>query len=264
MKEDLAAQARYYELGETYFWLASHNDVAIRAISPHLFRLRQAQPGRPLRLLDLGCGPGNTLKRLEAWGITYGFDYSLAALAFARGKGVRRVVSGDSTHLPFRTGEIDCLVALEVFEHFADDRLVLVEAFRILRPGGLLLLTVPAFQLLWRTHDEMYGHHRRYTRKGVVDRVTGSGFTLVDCEFIKCAFFFPLLGLALVDRATRGWRRRDDDFFQVPGWLNTLLRLAIVWESRLRINRHLPFGASILCIGQKPWRANSCGSSSTH
>lgn len=252
MREDLGAQARYHDLGEGYFWLAAHNDVALGALAPHLSRLQRAQPGRPPRILDLGCGPANTLTRLDTQGITYGFDYSVTALAYARAKGARRVLAGDSTHLPFRTGAIDCIVALEVFEHLADDRQAMGESFRVLRPGGLLLLTVPAFKLLWRTHDEMYGHRRRYTRKEVVDCVTGSGFTLVRCEFIKCAFFFPLLGLALVDRMTRRWRRGRDDFFQVPGWLNTLLRLEIVWESRLQISRHLPFGASILCIAQKP------------
>src|SRR5262249_6693728 len=154
---------RFFRLGEEYFWLSGQNAMVERRLSPHLERLAAAGRRR-LRILDLGCGPGNALRRFRTSGLVYGFDYSLDALAFARTQGVERVFSGDSTALPVASAAFDCVLALDVLEHVEDDRAALGEIARILRPGGLFFFTVPAFMLLWRHHDEAYGHFRRYRR----------------------------------------------------------------------------------------------------
>lgn len=251
MKEDVAAQERYGALSETYFWNTAHNDVVDDALSPVLGR-RAADTTRPLRLLDVGCGPGNTLRRLTRWGVTFGVEYSEAALAVARRRGLTRLVAGDGGALPLRGGTMDCVVALEVIEHFADDLAVLREIHRLLRPGGVLALSVPAFMALWRSHDEMYGHHRRYSRERLLAVTRQAGFSTERCEFIKCAYFLPLLVRATLDRRRRdGGNGGADDFFRLPRWVNELLRAQIVWERRLGLNRLLPFGVSLLWIGRR-------------
>ena len=251
MREDVAGQERYARLSETYFWNTAHNDVALRELAPRLGRLRELA-GRPLRILDLGCGPGNTLRLLDAHGVAIGLEYSTVALALARRRGLARVVSGDGAALPVRSAGVDCVVALEVVEHFADDLAVAREAFRVLRPGGMLLASVPAFMALWRSHDELYGHHRRYTRGELRRLLTAAGFAVERCDYIKCAYFLPLLVRAGLDRARSAVG--GDDFFDLPPWLNALLRAQIVWEHRLRLNRLLPFGVSLLAVAWRPGR----------
>jgi len=250
VKEDVAAQERYGALSETYFWNTAHNDVVDDALSPVLGR-RAAESARPLRLLDVGCGPGNTLRRLSRWGVTFGVEYSEAALAVARRRGLSRLVAGDGGALPLRGATMDCVVALEVIEHFADDLAVLREIHRLLRPGGVLALSVPAFMALWRSHDEMYGHHRRYSRARLLEVMTRAGFRTQRCEFIKCLYFLPLLVRATLDRRRRDRGGGGDDFFQLPRWLNEALRAQIVWERRLGVNRLLPFGVSLMWIGTR-------------
>ena len=251
MRENAAGQERYARLSETYFWNTAHNDVALRAVGPHLRRLR-AGADQPLRILDLGCGPGNTLRLLERHGLAFGLEYSTVALAVARDRGLTRVVAGDGAALPLRSMSVDCVVALEVVEHFAEDLAVAREAFRVLRPGGVLVASVPAFMALWRSHDEIYGHHRRYTRGELRGLLTRAGFAVERCDFIKCAYFLPLLVRARLDRARNGARAGGDDFFELPAWLNGLLRAQIVWEHRLGLNRVLPFGVSLLGLARRP------------
>jgi SAM-dependent methyltransferase len=251
VREDAAAQERYARASESYFWNTAHNDVALRTLAPHLRRLR-ARAGRPLRLLDLGCGVGNTLRVLDGTDVAFGVEYSTVALAVARRRGVDRVVAGDGLWLPVASQALDAVLALEVVEHFADDAGVLRETFRILRPGGVLVASVPAFMALWRSHDELYGHHRRYSRVGFRRLLAAAGFAVQRCEFIKCAYFLPLLVRARLDRARRGATPGGDDFFQLPGWVNEVLRRQIVWEHRLRLNRLLPFGVSLLAVATRP------------
>jgi SAM-dependent methyltransferase len=249
MKDELVKQERFFQLGETYFWLSGQNAIVEQRLAPHLEPLaRQASPRR-LAILDLGCGPGNTLRRLSRWGQVYGIDYSLDALAFARTKGVRHVLSGDSTALPVATASIDCVLALDVLEHVADDAASLREIVRVLRPGGVFLFTVPAFMSLWRHHDEMYGHYRRYTKGQFTARVRAAGLEILACHFFKCAFFPPLWVLAKLERA--GLLPKRDNFFAVPPWLNRTMERQIVWEERAGLARHLPFGVSLLCLGRR-------------
>lgn len=250
MKDEPEKQARYFELGETYFWLASQNEIIEHELAPRLDQLRRGVD-RPLRIFDLGCGPGNMLRRLQGRGLAYGSDFSLDALTFARSKGLRLLLSSDSTALPFASGCFDCVVALDVLEHVEDDRAALREIARVTRPGGAFIFAVPAFPMLWRHHDVMYGHFRRYRRADFVARVRGAGLSVESCRFFKCAFFPPLLVLAKLERVIASLAEPRDNFYTVPSWLNRMLSREIVLEERSGITRWMPFGVSLLCVGRR-------------
>jgi SAM-dependent methyltransferase len=252
VKDDVASQERYGDRSDQYFWNTASDDIVMSVLTPEL-RARARAP-RPLRVLDVGCGPGNTLRRLQPWGHTFGAEYSEIGLAVARRRGLPRLVAADSLRLPFGAETMDCVLALDVIEHVADDAAALREAYRVLRPGGVLLVTVPAFMSLWRSHDELYGHQRRYSKAGLLSAVGAAGFETARVEFSKCLFFFPLLVRARLDRARKSAAPTVGDFFDIPPWLNRMLRWQIVWEHRLRIGRILPVGVTLVWLGRRPAR----------
>jgi SAM-dependent methyltransferase len=252
VRDSVTEQERYHTQGTGYFWLTSHNQIIEWSLRQYL-HARDGSSGRRLRILDLGCGPGWTLERLGMLGDAYGVEYSMTALDFARQRGLGRLVAGDGVALPFASHAFDCVTAVEVLEHFEDDATVAREAWRVLRPGGLLLVTVPAFMALWRHHDVLYGHYRRYARRQLSVLLEKAGFRMLRCEYIKCLFFLPLLVWARMNRPqTEGATAARDDFFALPRWFNELLRLQIVWETRLHLNRLVPFGVSLLAVARRP------------
>ncbi len=249
MKDEFDKQARFSQLGESYFWLSSQNTIVEEKLRPYLERAASQRAHGALRILDVGCGPGNTLLRFSRWGRVYGLDFSLDALAFARRKGVISVVSGDLTSLPISSQSIDCVLALDVLEHVSEDDAALSEMARVLRPGAFFFFTVPTFMSLWRHHDEMYGHYRRYSKAEFVDKVRRTGLRITSCHFFKCAFFPPLWVLARLEHF--GLIPRRDNFLSVPKWLNRVMEAEIVWENRSGLARRVPFGVSLLCMGHR-------------
>src|SRR6185295_18341145 len=136
---------------------------------------RQVKDRRP-RILDVGCGTGANLLMLSEYGEAEGVDVSEDALAFCRARGLDKVKLGAAEELPFADGTFDLVTGLDVVEHLDDDLAGLKEMRRVLRPGGRILLFVPAFMFLWGVQDDVSHHRRRYTRSGVEQVIRAAGF----------------------------------------------------------------------------------------
>ncbi len=241
-------QQRYYELGKTYWWLAGKyrvlGDVVARAFKP-------VRPNP--RILDVGCGPGNLLDHLAAHGRTYGTDFSVDALRFCAGRGFGRLFRADFHSLPVRTDGFDLVTCIDVLEHLEDDRRAIAELQRILRPGGTLVVSVPAFQFLWGDHDTLYGHHRRYTTGEVRERLEAVGFELSKLTYFEPLFVAPLWLYRNLKKlfVREGGIAQRDDFIRLFPPLNTLLTHAIAAERFPLRYLNIPFGVTILAVAVK-------------
>lgn len=207
-------------------------------------------PARAL-LLDAGCGSGRTLDELCHYGAASGADISLDAVAHARRRG-HNVHHARVEELPFRAQTFDVVTCLDVVEHTPDDRETLVELHRVLRPGGFLILTVPAHPLLWSRHDELNLHYRRYTRRAL-RRLAGD----VQLELVRETYFN---GVLLPAAALVRWGQRIgvgpsavSDLQLTPAPLNRLLELPLAAEARLlAAGGRVPAGLSLLCVLRAP------------
>ena len=207
----------------------------------------------PLRgddlLVDIGAGTGQLISEVAGSCRALGVEAHPQGLAIAASRAVR-LVQASIEALPIAAGAAAVITALDVIEHVEDDVAALAELHRVVRPGGLVILHVPAFQLLWSDWDVSLGHKRRYTKPSLLELVRRSPLQVRHCAYVNTAAFLPILAVrALRARFGIGGEQRLEDGVP-PAPLNHLLHWAYVTPGRWRWSP--PFGVSILCILQKP------------
>ncbi len=253
---ELEQQARYHQVGNSYWWLSGKYEIVMDCIA-HLI-----PQGKDLTILDAGCGPGNMLDRLSSRGAVTGTDLALPALSFCVKRGYKRIASSRLDVLALKSERFDLVTAIDVLEHMPDDAAGLREIHRVLRPGGIAVITVPAFQVLWGDHDDIYGHYRRYRVSQVAALMATSGFEVVKLSYFQPLYFVPLLLFRRWKRATQRNNsgrpiEQRDDFVAVPAWLNTVLTRLMVAEKYYLRHFKFPFGVTLVCVGRKGGRVGN-------
>ena len=210
---------------------------------------------RPARILDAGCGSGRTLPELVRFGEVAGIELSPDAAAVARARGPYDVRIGRLEELPWDDGCFDLVTCLDVIEHTPDDVATLQELARVTRPGGWLLVTVPAYQALWSRHDEDNHHYRRYERAPLREAAVAGGWEVRRMTSFNSVLLAPAAAVRLAQRRRphreNGDYRHDVDIG--PAWLNGVLEQPLRAEARwLARGRTLPLGLSLLAVLQRP------------
>jgi SAM-dependent methyltransferase len=201
-------------------------------------------------LLDAGCGSGRTLDELARYGTACGVDMSEEAVAMARGRG-HDVRVGAVEALPFADATFDVVTCLDVIEHTPDDRATLRELLRVTRPGGVLIVTVPAYPSLWSWHDEANLHYRRYERRSLRAAALAAGWQVVSDTHFNALLLAPAAVVRIVERHRP--RPSHSDLARTPRALDGLLEIPLMLEARLLAGgRRLPLGLSLLAILRRP------------
>jgi len=200
-------------------------------------------------VLDLGCGTGAFLGELSQAVNPVGLDFSEHAVAFCRQRGLESIVQGDAQKIPFQNGVFDAVVSLDTLEHVPDDVTATKELARTLKPGGVLVMNVPAYKGLWGPHDVALMHHRRYTKKQVRKLLENAGLRVEKCSY-SVFFLFPVvLVLRILEKARRG--PAEVRLPSVPGPVNRALVILQDIETRLVLGVSLPWGSSVVAVARK-------------
>jgi SAM-dependent methyltransferase len=199
-------------------------------------------------VVDYGCGTGATAARLrQADYRVVGADVSGEMVSACRRRGLPAVDLGEEALPP---AIADCVLACDVLEHVEDDADLLRSLRRLLRPGGLLVGTVPAYEFLWSGEDFVSGHFRRYTRRSVCRLVASSGYGVVWSSYFN-TLLFPVAASVIL--AKRLFRPRDmyrSNIRPAPAWQNALLQGIFEKERGLLRWSRLPFGLSVAFVAR--------------
>jgi len=218
-------------------------------------------PRRDGDVLDLGCGAGNMIHHLARYGRVRGMDIDPRPVAMARARGYDVQQGDPSRGTPYPDASFDLVTALDVIEHVDDDEALLREAYRLLRPNGILTITTPAFQWLWSHNDELNAHKRRYSARELREKIERAGFRI---KRLSHGFFlvFPMSAPMILLRNRFGKKPElrshiiQVDEYQVEmeptaPWLNTILRGVGRVEAAVVSRLDLPIGSSLTCIAEK-------------
>ncbi|HUZ28137.1 MAG TPA: class I SAM-dependent methyltransferase [Solirubrobacteraceae bacterium] len=204
-------------------------------------------------VLDAGCGSGRTLEELVDYGEVHGIELDPGAASLAPLRGAFDVQIGRLEELPWDDSTFDLITSLDVIEHTADDRLTLRELRRVCKPGGWLLVTVPAYQALWSQHDEANHHFRRYTRRTLRLAAVDAGWWPTRMTSFNSLLLAPAVALRLARRRRTPKQGYVPDLKLGPAWLNGVLERPLQLEAGwLARGRTLPAGLSLLAVLGNP------------
>jgi SAM-dependent methyltransferase len=234
---------RMFRAEETQWWYAGQRRIAFGLLDRQL-------GGVPGRALDAGCGSGRNLLELNRRGTAVGVDLAPEALAFCRLRKVQ-ALRGDLLRLPFSDDRFDVVTSFDVLYHrwVEDDRATVRELARVLRPGGVLLVRVPALSWLWGAHDAAVHSRHRYTRRELESVLSDAGLEIRRSSYCNSLLLPLLAARRFLDRSLK---REGSDVAFLPApleWLfGAALRLEAVWLTRFS----LPLGASAVAVALKP------------
>jgi SAM-dependent methyltransferase len=247
------AYRQFLELEHTHWWFRGRRTVYFGLLRHHL------AGERPARALDLGCGFGGFLEGLgELCGEVYPSDISVESLTHCVERGFSRSVVGSGYSLPYADGAFDLVCMFDAIEHIPDDRRVMREVARITRPGGRVLVTVPAYQFLYANNDRVAQHQRRYTRGRLAEVFEQAGLR-VERNTHSNVFLFPLIlpvVLAIKTIEKLFPRKLDPEHTNLSWPIPKVVHDALhaVFAAELPFTRRFdwPAGHSIAAIARKP------------
>lgn len=237
---------RMADLEGVQWWYAGMRRIARALLAPFLPKVE----GRARRILDAGCGTGWNLQDLAIFGETHGVDLSPLAVSTTRRRG-GRVSQGNLLALPYASESFEVVTSFDVLYHawVRDDAQAVRELARVLKPGGLLLVKVPALRILWGAHDEAVHSRHRYTRGELEELVEGAGLRVVRSTYANSLLFPVLLTRRFLDRALN---RHGSDVALLPPFLESLFGGLLSVEAGLLSLLDLPIGASAFAVARKP------------
>jgi SAM-dependent methyltransferase len=235
-----------YEIETTHWWFRALHELVIGSLAKN----NKASS----KILDAGCGTGRLMVQLQNHGKITGFDYRDTALSYCRKRDLTNVRKMDLNKWDPVENEFEYIISLDVISDLGikDDKLILQKFHKTLKPGGKLILHVPAFPILKRNHDKAATIRKRYRKNEVKEIAKGVGFFPINVQY-RLSFAFPLfIMIKLFQSVSLGQKTPKSDLFKLPTLANGLLLSLSRWENILvKRGLSLPWGTSLFSILQK-------------
>jgi SAM-dependent methyltransferase len=233
----------YDEMRESeteHWWFQARRDILLQVV--------KAFVPKGAAVLDVGCGTGFILEKLQDDYDVYGLDHAEIAVNYCHERGLTSVKQGLLGEETFNGKKFQLVSFLDVIEHIEDDLAVVSIAKSYLSDTGYLMITVPAFQFLWSAHDEIHHHKRRYTKDSLTNLLEKAGYTVRYITYFN-TLLFPMIALIRAMGNLTG-RHNASDAKPANKLLNDTLYQVFKSERALLPKVNLPFGVSLLAIAE--------------
>lgn len=248
---EISEYKNIFENEETHFFYVGNHNVVLSLVASYFGKKKGT-----VKILDAGCGTGLLAKKLGVFGRVEAVDISPQAVKFAQKRGVK-VRRASVTDLPFVDGMFDLVVSVDVIYHkMVDDKKALAEFFRVLKPGGILLLRVPANKWLRLVHDRHVHTRQRYSALELKEKLKSSGFLVEKISFVNL-ILLPLASIRYLWERISPPKEMESGVEKLPLPLNRILAALVSVEGPLLSLFSLPFGLGLLAVGRKPLRQRS-------
>jgi SAM-dependent methyltransferase len=232
-----------FELEDRYWWY--------RGVRTLLKAWLERYVPRGALILDGGCGTGANLELLQQYGTAIGIDLSDQAIGFCRARGLTRAFPASLNELPFPNDIFDLAISLEVICNIPDDQATFTEIARVVKPGGRMIVHVPAYQWLWGMHDVAVGHQRRYSARDLRAKITRAGMQIERLTHANALMFPAIAAERLLRRMFGEGKAIHSDLSPLPRGVNALLSALYVTEMRWVSRADVPCGVSLLALARK-------------
>lgn len=243
---DKSEYLRMYTLESNFWWYKVLHELVE-------FTIRKNKKTGVISMFDAGCGTGKMMEILQKYGSISGIDYSADAIGFAEKRGLKNIELGDLNYYIFKNDSCDVIVCLDVLYHtgILNDLAVVEKFYHALKKDGILIINLPAFEYLKRSHDIMVHTKKRYRKNLFVNDLKKIGFSIVYSSYRMPHLYFIILISKLLHKNKKS-NDLESDLKELPAWLNGLLynfgRLENWWLKR---GFCIPVGSSLFIVAKK-------------
>src|SRR3989344_7208057 len=237
---DITEYKNIYELEDEHWWYAGMRHIFITTIRSYI------KNNEKIKILDVGCGTGYNIKIMRKFGEVYGIDYSKEAIKFCKLNKVKNVKIASAEKIPFKDNTFDLVTSFEVLYHkgIKDDNKALQEIKRVCKKNGIIVIRLPAFNILKRKHDNQVHGIRRYNKKAIIKMCKNLNIKIEKITYLNALPFLPLVIIASLERIFNP--KVDSDIKKTNKLINNILKYYLLLEGKIINKINLPFGTSIL------------------
>ncbi len=235
---------RIFESEDSFWWYVGIHSLIEDSLRKYLAKKNG-------NILDAGCGTGGNLMMLKRFAKAFGIDISPEALRFcSKSRGLTDLTQGTLEQLPFRNDSFDAAISIDVLYHLwvRNDETALRELYRVLKPGGIIIIQSAAFEWLRGQHDEVVYTRKRFTRNEVCQKLSSAGFSVKFASY-RNTLLFPIVFIVRVFKK-KGEASSSDVSMPSP-FINSILRFIMKTENVLLRFVRFPIGSSVYAIATK-------------